>query len=192
MSSFDKVVYKYPGVARRYFAPLASVNTTIIMFDEIIDQLAIFEGMDTSQHTLLKNYFGLCECTEDEIIFEQGKSAEYLYVVVKGEVSVRFKPDDGPELVVSRIKDGGVFGWSAAFGSGVYTSGAVCSESTTLLSVRGTDLKMLRENHPETGILILERLTAIVAERMESAGDHSQVMALLEHGLKNGVKPIGG
>jgi hypothetical protein len=27
---------------------------------------------------------------------------------------------------------------------------------------------------------------------MESEGDHSQVMAFLEHGLKNGVKPIGG
>jgi hypothetical protein len=58
--------------------------------------------------------------------------------------------------------------------------------------VRGTDLKMLRENHPETGILILERLAAIVAKRMENEGGHSQVLALLEHGLKNGVKPIGG
>ena len=162
------------------------------MFDDIFDQLAIFEGMDTSQRVLLKAYFVVCECKDEEVIFAQGDRAEFLYVVIEGEVFIHFKPDDGPELMVSRIKDGGVFGWSAAFGSGVYTSGAVCSESTTLLSVRGTDLKMLRENHPETGILILERLTAIVAERMESEGDHSQVMALLEHGLKNGVKPIGG
>ena len=162
------------------------------MFDEIFDQLAIFEGMDTAQRILLSAYFIVCDCTDNEVIFEQDAPAEFLYIVIDGEVAVRFKPDDGPELVVSRIKEGGVFGWSAAFGSGVYTSGAACNQPSKLLRVRGSDLKMLRENHPETGILILQRLAAIVAERMESEGDHSQVMAFLEHGLKNGVKPIGG
>lgn len=162
------------------------------MFEEIFNQLAIFEGMDTSQRTLLQAYFVTCECTDDEVIFEQDAPAEFLYIVIEGEVAVRFKPDDGPELVVSRIKNGGVFGWSAAFGSGVYTSGAVCTQPSKLLRVRGSDLKMLRENHPETGILILRRLAAIVAERVENEGAHSQIVAFLEHGLKNGVKPIGG
>ena len=162
------------------------------MLDEIFDQLAIFEGMDISQRSLLKKYFVVCECEDGQVIFAQGDHAEFLYVVIEGEVDINFKPDDGPELMVSRIKEGGVFGWSAAFGSGFYTSGATCTQSVSLLRVRGTDLKMLRENHPETGILILERLAAIVARRIENSDDRSQVMAFLEHGLKNGVKPIGG
>ncbi len=162
------------------------------MFDEIFDQLAIFEGMDASQRVLLNAYFVVCECKEDEVIFSQGDRAEFLYVVIEGEIFIHFKPDDGPELMVSRIKDGGVFGWSAAFGRGSYTSGATCTNSATLLRVRGTDLKMLREKHPETGILILERLAVVVVRRMENNGNHSQVVAFLEHGLKNGVKPIGG
>ena len=162
------------------------------MFDEIFDQLAIFEEMDTSQRILLKRYFIVCDCEDDAVIFAQGDSAEYLYVVIEGEVSIHFKPDDGPELMVSRIKEGGVFGWSAAFGSGFYTSGATCTQSANLLRVRGADLKMLRENHPETGILILERLAAVVARRIQNNDDRSQVMAFLEHGLQNGVKPIGG
>jgi CRP-like cAMP-binding protein len=162
------------------------------MFDEIFDQLAIFEGIDTSQRTLLEAYFVVCTCDDSDVIFEQDAPAEFLYIVIDGEVAVRFKPDDGPALIVSRIKEGGVFGWSAAFGSGIYTSGAVCTQPCKLLRVRGADLKMLRENHPETGILVLRRLATIVAERMENEGHHSQVVALLEHALKNGVKPIGG
>jgi CRP-like cAMP-binding protein len=162
------------------------------MLEQIFEKLAIFEGMDTVQRTLLQKYFIQCECLKDDVIFEQGELAEFLYVVITGEVRVVFKPDDGPPLVVSRIKDGGVFGWSAAFGSGSYTSGAVCAAPTALLRVRGSDLKELREKHSETGILILERLAAIVARRMETEGGHSQVLALLEYGLKNGVKPIGG
>ena len=162
------------------------------MHDEIFDQLAIFEGMDHSQRILLKAYFIPCECKDNEVIFAQGDRAEFLYVVVEGEVAIHFKPDDAPELVVSQIKEGGVFGWSAAFGRGSYTSGATCTQAAKFLRVRGTDLKMLRENHPETGILVLERLAAVVVKRMEKNGDHSQVVAFLEHGLKNGVKPIGG
>ena len=162
------------------------------MVDKIFDQLAIFNGMDTSQRILLQKYFILCECEDKAVIFSQGDHAEFLYVVIEGEVSIQFKPDDGPELQVSRIKEGGVFGWSAAFGSGFYTSGATCTQSAKLMRVRGTDLKMLRKNHPETGILILDRLAAIVVKRIEKNGDHSQVVAFLEHGLKNGIKPIGG
>jgi CRP-like cAMP-binding protein len=162
------------------------------MFDEIFDQLAIFEGMDTSQRTLLKKYFVGCKCNDEEVIFVQGGRAKFLYIVIEGEVAIRFKPDDGPESVVSRIKEGGVFGWSAAFGHGSYTSGAVCTQAAKLLRVRGTDLKMLREKHPETGILILKRLATVVARRMEKSGFHSEVMAFLEHGLKNGITPIGG
>ena len=162
------------------------------MFNEIFDQLTIFEGMDTSQRNLLKRYFIACDCKDDAVIFAQGDRADFLYVVIEGEVSIHFKPDDGPELVVSRIQGGGVFGWSAAFGSGFYTSGATCTQSAKLLRVRGIDLKILRENHPETGILILERLAAVVARRMEHNGSYSQVLAFLEHGLRNGIKPIGG
>lgn len=61
-----------------------------------------------------------------------------------------------------------------------------------MLIVPGEDLKKFRQNHPETGILILKRLAAVVAERFKSSAMHEQVVALLEHALTNGVKPIGG
>jgi hypothetical protein len=85
-----------------------------------------------------------------------------------------------------------VFGWSAAFGNETYTSGAVCNSPTKLLKVHGCDLKKLRQNHPETGILILKRLASVVAERLKCSETHEQIVALLEHGLQNGIKPIGG
>ena len=161
-------------------------------FDEIFDNIAILEGMNDAQRSLLKQYVVLCNCADGEVIFEQGKPAEFLYIVAQGEVAIQFKPDDGPALVVSRLEAGEVFGWSAAFGSGQYTSSAVCSQASILLRMRGEDLKELRENHPKTGILVLERLATSVLQRINNPTYHAQVMAFLEHGLKNGVKPIGG
>jgi CRP-like cAMP-binding protein len=103
---------------------------------------------------------------------------------------VQFKPDDGPPITVANIGRNGVVGWSAALGSRTYTSGARCSEYTQLLRVRGYDLRKLCEQHPETGVLILDRLAAVIAERLRNT--HAQVVALLELGLRNRVPSTGG
>ena len=162
------------------------------MLEKIFNQISIFADLTPNQYTLLGSIFSLSHCEGDEVIFEQGAAADYLYIVITGEVAIIFKPDDGGPIHVARIQKGGVYGWSAAFGSETYTSGAVCVIESKMLKVLGCDLKKLRQNHPETGILIIERLASVVAERLRSSATQDQVVALLEHGLTNGIKPIGG
>ena len=159
---------------------------------KIFNQIPVFADLTPEQLAQLESIFELVECEGDQIVFEQGATADYLYLVVTGEVAIIFKPDDDEPITVARIQAGGVFGWSAAFGSDNYTSGAICILQTQLLKVLGKDLKKLRQNHPETGILVLERLATVVAERLKSTSAQGQVVALLEHGLMNGIKPIGG
>lgn len=144
--------------------------------------LEIFNNLDLRQMALIKPLFVPLEYQEGETIFMQGEGAEYLYLVVEGEVSIQYKPEDGPALVVARIHQDGVVGWSAALGSPVYTSSAVCSAPTRLLRVRGDDLRTLCENHPDTGALLLERLAAMIAVRLRNTHEH--VIALLQVGLK--------
>jgi CRP/FNR family cyclic AMP-dependent transcriptional regulator len=162
------------------------------MLESVFNQIPVFKDLTPDQHTLLESIITMVACEADEIIFEQGAASDYIYIVTTGEVAIIFKPDDGGPITVARIQKGGVFGWSAAFGSGTYTSGATCLVQSKLLKVLGDDLKKLRQNHPETGILVLERLAAVVAERLRCSATHNQVVALLEHGLMNGIKPIGG
>lgn len=159
-------------------------------YEEVFDNCFLFQDLKEAERALLKPLFSLCSCEEGEMVFEQGDPAIHLYIVVEGEVKIRFKPEDGAELTVATIRPGGVFGWSSTFGSDYYTSGAICTRNTHLLRVRGEDLKTLCENHPETGILIIERLAGVVAERLRST--HKQVVALLSHSLRNGYNYNGG
>jgi len=119
------------------------------------------------------------------MLFEQGEPAENLYVVISGEIVVQFKPDDGPAILVARVQNGGVVGWSAALGSRAYTSGAMTTADTQTLRVRGFDLRMLCMHEPELGEVILDRLAEIIAERLRST--HAQVLALLELGLRTSL-----
>ncbi len=161
-----------------------------LKLNDYFNQLPLFEGLDACQKEAISNIFVNCDYPAFTTLFEQGDPAEYLYLVIEGEVVVNFKPDDGPSITVARVRPGGVVGWSAALGSLAYTSGAHCSEDVRLLRVRGADLRKLCEQNPETGVLILDRLAAVIAQRLSST--HDQVVALLNYGLRNGVHSTGG
>jgi CRP-like cAMP-binding protein len=151
------------------------------MVDDIFESLSLFQGLTPEQIRLLRPMFIPCDCHTGTVLFEQGDPAEYLYLVVEGEVTIRYKPDDGASIIIARIRPGGIVGWSAALGNRLYTSGAVCSGCATLVRVRGNDLRLLYGAYPETGILILDRLASVIAERLLHT--HDQVMALLMQGM---------
>lgn len=151
------------------------------MFENILDRLSLFKDLSPDQQNLLRPLLIPMDCYSGTNLFEQGDPAEYLYLVVVGEVVIRYKPDDGPVIIVAHVRPGGIVGWSAALGSLSYTSGATCEGYTQMLRVRGEDLRHLCNECPETGILILDRLATVIAERLRNT--HDQVMALLLQGL---------
>jgi len=148
------------------------------------DQLKLFDNLTPAQNTLVRQLFVPVEECSGSTLFNQGDPASYLYIVVKGEVLIQYKPDDGPLLPIARIKPEGVVGWSAALGSPNYTSSAICSFDSQLLRISAEDLRDLCERYPETGSLVLERLAVVIAERMRNT--HVHVIALLEQGLRIG------
>ena len=151
------------------------------MADDIFAHLFLFEGLTAAQREVLRPLFDPCDCYAGTILFEQGDPADYLFAVVTGEVLVTFKPDDAPTLIVARVQPGSIVGWSAVLGSRCYTSSAECTQYTQLLRVRGTDLRRLCIQHPETGVLVLDRLAAVIAERLRST--HDMVFSLLQLGI---------
>ena len=86
-------------------------------------------------------------------------------------------------MTVTRVQSGGIFGWSAAMGNPSYTSGAVCALDSEVLRIRGADLRMICDKHPELGKVILERLTAAIAERKRS--QHGPVNSILTSGMRH-------
>ncbi len=143
--------------------------------------LSFFEGLTESQLACLRPLFIPVTIQADEVIFEQGAPADYLYIVVEGEVLVSFKPDDGPHLPVARVRPGGVVGWSAAVGSRRYTSAGITTTDARLLKVYGNELRTLFYQHPDIGKIMKERLASVIAERARST--HAQVIALLDMGF---------
>jgi CRP-like cAMP-binding protein len=135
------------------------------MIDEKYGTLTFFQGLSEADLLFVLPYFSSACYVGGTAIFEQGDKAENLYLVVSGEIIIRYKPDDGPRMTVTRVQQGGVFGWSAAMGNSCYTSGAVCSLNSEVLSIPGETLRMVCRQNPSIGDILLTRLSLVIAER---------------------------
>jgi CRP-like cAMP-binding protein len=153
------------------------------MDTELLNRFALIEGFTEDQINLLRPLIKDVIIETDQVIFDQGDRANFLYFVLEGKVSIRFNPEDGPVLSVAELDEGDVFGWSSALGSEYYTSSAICTDGGIFIRMEGEELKNLCQEHPETGILILNRLAGVIAQRLRST--HDKVVELLHQGLNN-------
>ncbi len=144
---------------------------------ESLPCIPLFENLDSAQVALLKSLFERFTCPSDAVIFEQDTPAVYLYLIVRGEVEIRYKPYDGPIITLTHLREGDVFGWSAVVGSPQYTSSIVSETPIEAIRIRGNDLIKLSAGHPETGKIIMDRLARVVSPRWKNAEE--QVQSLL-------------
>jgi CRP-like cAMP-binding protein len=145
---------------------------------DILHETAIFHGLGADEYRLLEGLFEEIDCPAGTTIFEQGGSAEYLYLLLKGTVRIGYKPYDGPPITITHIQAGDVFGWSAVVGTPLYSSGAITDEPCTILRTRGAALRTLCLQQPEIGAVILDRLANKVSSRWSDARE--QVRQMLE------------
>lgn len=151
--------------------------------DQLLEQVHLFDNLEPEQRRWLSRYFGRCQFPIGAAIFDQDAPAEYFYILLVGEVLVRFKPYDGPELTVARVQPGEVFGWSAVLGTATYTASATSAATCQMLRMRSTDLHRLCKEAPAAGSKILEALASAAGEGYDSI--YSQIIALIEYGLCN-------
>jgi CRP-like cAMP-binding protein len=146
-----------------------------------LTQVSLFRDLDQKHLNLVAEQFSTESFPAGETVFEQGDRADRVYVVSAGRVVIRFKPYDGDVLDVSEIEKDGIFGWSAVLGRKRYTSSAVCLEDTQAFWIDGDVLRKLAEDHPETGVIILERLAEVIAQRLQNTHEH--VVQLISQGV---------
>lgn len=139
--------------------------------------IPLFSDLAPYQVSKLKGSFEYYFGQNNTVIFEQGDPASHLYLLLRGRVAVRYKPYDGPPIILTRLRDGDVFGWSAVIGSSRYTSSIVSETQVEAIRIHKEDLWDLITHEPATGKIIIDRLAQIVSPRWKNA--HEQIQPLL-------------
>lgn len=151
------------------------------MNKEELSQIPVFSGLTNEQLDQVIPLMEACRFAQDYTIFHQGERADYLYILLKGEVLIQYKPYDGPPLVISHIDPQGIFGWSSTLGRSTYTSAAITSSEVEVFRIGSRQLSWLCQLFPRTGVILLNRLAYIISQGLNET--QSQVFDMLRQGV---------
>ncbi len=133
------------------------------------------------EYALLARLFTPFDAPAHTPIFRQGEDAAYLYLILDGNVYLRYKPYDGPKITLTHLHAGDIFGWSAVVGNTIYTSDAISTTAVRALRLQGKDLRQLCMENRVAGSQILEKLARSVSPRWVDA--RQQIRLLLQDSI---------
>ena len=150
-------------------------------------KLSIFYGLTENQFQQVSQFMEIKQFSANDIIFQQGDLAGYLFILISGRVSISYKPYDGPPLTIANIIPGWVFGWSAVLGRETYQSSAIAAVESIAYRIEKENLENICLLDAETGIIFLDRLTKVITERL----DNTHVSILSNLSMENKCKNEG-
>lgn len=151
------------------------------MLEKNFYDMALFSGIGRDQIKQVIPILEPCQLTNEALIFKQGADASHFYILLSGEVVVKYKPYDGESLVIGHICPEDLFGWSAALGRPKYTSSAYVATPGEAVRISVVQMRQFCENNPELARKILERMASGIAFRLRST--YEEVLGLLVRGM---------
>jgi len=124
-----------------------NIDPTAILFDDI--ELTAFSSIAIHKH-----------CTQGEMIFSEGDSADVMYLVVGGKVLISIDKS-GTGIPVAELSKGQIFGEMSLLNQDIRNATASAIEESELLSIGPLELEQLINNHPN----LATKLQGIIQQR---------------------------
>jgi signal transduction histidine kinase len=133
---------------------------------------------------------------EGTTLFSEDASAEYLYLILDGKVSLEKLVQLGRtgtprRAVISAVGPGYTIGWSSLVPPYEYTSSGICLEETKILTIPGSKLRAIMTEQPENGSIIYHRVASIIRARMTNATSTlTYFLSIVSHELKRPLAAV--
>jgi len=102
------------------------------------------------------------------LLFREGTPADAAYFIVKGHVAIEVHAPNRGSIVVETIEKGHLVGLSWAAPPYRYQFDARAIDTVEAVSVDTAELRRALAESPVLGFLFLDRLTAVVLERLQA------------------------
>ncbi len=102
-------------------------------------------------------------------LFNEGDPADYLSVIVSGEVNIQYLLGTGEMRTVDTLVGGDLLIWSALIEPYKTTAIGTTTQETHLVKINARKLRALCEKDPEVGYRLTTQVAKLLAHRLESA-----------------------
>ncbi len=133
---------------------------------EELKKINLIQDLDDGELNKLAALCSLRIFSEKAVIFTQGQKADTFYMLVKGKVLLEVDLTDKIMISLGSVKPGYSFGWSSLFEGSNYTSSAICSEPSEVISIPAGPLLHSMEQDPVLGYKIMKGALGILRSRL--------------------------
>jgi CRP/FNR family transcriptional regulator len=99
---------------------------------------------------------------ENQLIYQQGDAADYVYYLKSGKVKVYIASQDGFDKTLVTLSKGSLFGKASFFDNTPRTSSAVALQPSEIIAVDRQTMKQLFQLRPDVAIELLEYLSKTI------------------------------
>lgn len=158
-----------------------------------------FEIFETFTDEELTEVAGLCseERHHDGAkLFDEGDSAEKLYLVLEGKVSLEKtvqlgRSGSSRQATVSIQGSGQAVGWSSLVAPQIYTMSGVCIGPTKLLVIESDDMRRFVAQKPEAGVKLMNAIATLVRDRLEATTKTlTYFLSIISHELRSPLAAV--
>ncbi len=151
---------------------------------ELIKSIEAFSDLSEEQASIIQKHCELFEYDQDNKLFQEGDSATHLWIVIQGQVDLRFEmPDKRPtssDQTISKVDveeqqpESKVLGWSCFVPPYEMRLSAYCVTKTCkIIRIEKKTLLEVFNQDPEIGYKFLSYLVTVVGFRFHQFQDQA-------------------
>lgn len=152
---------------------------------ELLQEAGLFHGLLPDELEQIQKRGEVRNIEEGTLLFEAGKPAEYLYVVLEGQIELRFKVvyfNAAIEIPLENKNRSEAFGWSALIEPYTYTLSAFAAKDCRLWQLRGRDIERLCAENSHLGYVIMNNVAKLIGRRFSAL--EKALVAEIQQSLK--------
>ncbi|MBN2131644.1 MAG: cyclic nucleotide-binding domain-containing protein [Sedimentisphaerales bacterium] len=126
------------------------------------------------------------------VMFYEHDPANTLYVILKGEVDIKYTLGSGEMVTVDTLIDGDLLVWSALVEPHRTSGVGTTTRETRLAAIDAAGLRHLCYEDPQLGFRLMSEIASLLADRLERARTQLAVVDRKPKSLKEAVPaPMG-
>ncbi len=134
---------------------------------EIMKTVEALKGLNNDQLAGIQKYSEKMEFNQGERLFSEGEDSAHLWIVLEGEVELRYdRPEGQPNPVedpISFISKAELFGWSSFMPPYKYKLSAYCAgQKCEVIRIEKESLVKLFENDADMGFELMSHILRVI------------------------------
>ena len=153
------------GLIQRLEGELASREKEVVSIERL-RKVDILQGLSEKEVQSIAQFFEEEDVAAGVTLCEEGASAERLYVLEQGRVSISSKIGGQYDIDTP----GKVIGWSFLVPPFLYTASAVVMIPSKVLVIKSPDFYYVIHKEPKMGMKVINNLSQVIASRLQGCG----------------------